>query len=160
MRPLKKALLPKWNHRKKLLISLISLETTQVGGTPNFWGKERKHLDKWDYQMYYMREEDSNRSSGRLKIVLFTLLFTSLNRYNFPGFQILKSTFFYSNCYRQILTTIRQGSSVVLPRPDFYLEYMQIRLAERLLDIIWHKFVAFWYLFSTFLAVHLLFVYF
>ena len=106
------------------MISLISLETTQVGGTPNFWGKERKHLDKWDYQMYYMREEDSNRSSGRLKIVLFTLLFTSLNRYNFPGFQILKSTFFYSNCYRQILTTIRQGSSVVLPRPDFYLEFM------------------------------------
>ena len=67
--------------------------------------------------MYYMREEDSNRSSGRLKIVLFTLLFTSLNRYNF--FQILKSTVFYSNYYRQILTTIRQGSSVVLPPSRF-----------------------------------------
>ena len=60
MRPLRKA--PNEMIGKKLLISLISLETTQVGGTPNFWGKERKHLDKWDYQMYYMREEDSKKN--------------------------------------------------------------------------------------------------
>lgn len=34
MRPLRKA--PNEMIGKKLLISLISLETTQVGGTPNF----------------------------------------------------------------------------------------------------------------------------